>query len=399
MTTLPIVIAGGGIAGLTAAVALQRLGLPVIVFEQAKAVGDVGAGISLGQATSRALYSLGLESALRAVSDSPQSSAAFDYRTGEVLGGPFARRKWSAEDMADVKMLHRADLFAVLQRAIEANAPGTIRLDSRVVAYEQGGDHVTAILSNGERIIGAALIGSDGLRSTIRTQMAGAGEPRRTGRVAYRFLVPMEQAKPFMTAGTAGIYVGSRVSLGRYVIRKGSVVNCVAFAHRPEAAEESWSQQATREELLALFDGWHADVRGLAAAAPLDRTARWALFDRDPLDRWVNGRVALLGDAAHPILPFLGMGAALGIEDAVVLARAFAATADPGHALRIYEQARRDRANAILLESRRQGEVFDAGPGAAIDIPDTERESRVDYDPVTVPLPECPQPAKTGASS
>ncbi len=384
--TLPIIIAGGGIAGLTAAIALQRQGLPVIVLEQARAVGDVGAGISLGTRTSRALYSLGIEGALRAVSDSPQASSAMDYRTGEVLGGAFARRQWSAEELADVNMLHRADLFAVLKDAIDAHDPAAVRLNSRVVRYEQDGESVLATLADGSQIKGQALLGGDGLHSTIRSQMVGAGEPRRTGRVAFRFLVPMAEAAPFMNAGTAGIYVGSQVSLGRYVIRKGSIVNCVAFAHQPDVEGESWSQQATREELLALFDGWHEDVLGLAAAAPLDRTARWALYDRDPLEQWVDGRVALLGDAAHPILPFLGMGAAMGIEDAVVLGRAFALSSDPKTALRIYEATRRDRANRILLESRRQGEIFDAGPGGGIDIPDSERESRVDYDPMTVEL-------------
>jgi len=384
----PILIAGGGIAGLVAALALQRQGRRVIVLEQARAIGDVGAGISMGARTSRALYGLGLEDAIKAVADTPQGSAAFDYRTGEVLGGAYTRRNWSAADMVDVNMLHRADLFAVLKAAIDANDPEAVKLASRVVRYEQDGQGVTVHLEDGGEVSGTALIGADGLRSAIRAQMVDAAAPRKTGRVAYRFLVPMEQAAPFLSAGTAGIYVGSNVSFSRYVIRKGTLVNCLALALQPEVEAEGWSQHATRAELLSLFDGWHEDVIGLASAAPLERTARWALYDRDPLERWVDGRVALLGDAAHPILPFLGMGAALGIEDAVVLGRAFAATADPVDAFRVYEQARRDRANAILLESRAQGKIFDAGPGATNDIPAGERESQVDYDPAHVPLPQ-----------
>jgi salicylate hydroxylase len=384
---LPILIAGGGIAGLTVALALQRQGLQVVVFEQAGAVGDVGAGISIGAMTSRALYALGLEDALKAASDSPQASAAFDYRTGEVLGGTFARRNWTAADMVDVNMLHRADLFTVLKDAVDANDPQAIQLGCHVTGYEQDASQVTALLADGSRVQGQALIGSDGLRSTIRGQMFGPQAPRKTGRVAYRFMVPMEQAAPFMSAGAAGIYVGSRVAFGRYVIRHGSLMNCVGFAYLPEIEGESWTQRATREELLALFEGWHQDVVGLAAAAPLEKTARWALFDRAPLECWVDGRTALLGDAAHPILPFLGMGAALGIEDAIVLARAFGITQQAPEAFRIYEQARRDRANAILLESRRQGEIFDAGPDAPRDIPAAERESLVVYDPRTVALP------------
>jgi salicylate hydroxylase len=226
------------------------------------------------------------------------------------------------------------------------------------------------------------------LRSAIRTRISANDAPINTGRVAYRFLVPIADAAPFMGGWTAGIYVGSRVALARYVIRKGTLVNCVAFAHVPDVAGESWSAQASRDELTGLFAGWNPNVIGLAACAPLERTARWALYDRDPLDRWVDRRVGLLGDAAHPILPFLGFGAALGIEDAIVLARAFASSPSPTAALRLYEAARKDRANAILLESRRQGALFDAGPGGAPDIPDAERASRVPYDALTVALPE-----------
>ncbi len=386
MTSTPILIAGAGIGGLTAALALQRQGFQTRVFERASAIGDVGAGIALGATASRSLYALGLEHALKAVSDAPQGSAAFGYRTGEVLGGAFAKRNWSAQDLVDVNMLHRADLFAVLKAAVDANDPHAVQLGSSVVGFEQDEDQATVQLADGRRVSGQALIGCDGIRSTVRTQMFGAGEPRKTGRVAYRFLVPIEAAQRFMSAGTAGIYVGSRVALARYLIRKGSVVNCVAFAHVPEIEGEDWSSQATRQELLALFDGWHPDVVGLASCAPLDKTARWALYDRDPLEIWTDGRVGLLGDAAHAVLPFLGFGAALGIEDAIVLARAFEATSHPADALRLYQNARRKRANAILLESRRQGEIFDAGPGGAPETTWGERESRTAYDPLTASL-------------
>lgn len=384
----PILIAGAGIGGLTAALALQRQGFRVRVFERARAVGDIGAGIALGATTSRCLHSLGLERALTAVSDTPAASAAFDYRTGEVLGGAFEKRKWTAKDLVDVNMVHRADLFAVLKTAVDANDSDAIRLGATVAGYEQDAESATLLLADGQRFIGEALLGCDGIRSTIRTQMFGPGEPRKTGRVAYRFLVPIEQAAPFMGAGTAGIYVGSRVALARYMIRKGSVVNCVAFAHVREIEGEDWSQRATRAELTALFEGWNENVVGLAACAPLEQTARWALYDRDPLDVWTDGRVGLLGDSAHAVLPFLGFGAALGIEDAIVVARCFAAIEHPADALRLYESARRDRARAILLESRRQGEIFDAGPGGTPDPDIDKRESRRIYDALTVALPE-----------
>lgn len=384
--TSPILIAGAGIGGLAAALALQQRGFRVRVFERAPAVGDVGAGIALGGTASRCLYSLGLEHALKAVSDTPQASAAFDYRTGQVLAGAFAKRNWTAADLVDVNMLHRADLFAALKSAVDANDPDAVQLDAAVTGFEQDRQTATLLLADGRRVTGQALIGCDGIRSTIRNQLFGPGEPRKTGRVAYRFLIPIEQAAPFMGAGTAGIYVGSRVALARYLIRKGSVVNCVAFAHVPAIEGEDWSIRATRQELTELFEGWHSDVVGLAACAPLETTARWALYDRDPLDIWTDGRVGLLGDSAHAVLPFLGFGAALGIEDAIVLARCFAQEPDPAHALQMYQNARRNRANAILMESRRQGEIFDAGPGGTADSAIDRRESRSAYDALTAAL-------------
>ncbi|MGD5540965.1 hypothetical protein QUS97_22665, partial [Xanthomonas citri pv. citri] len=145
--------------------------------------------------------------------DRPEASAAFDYKTGEVLGGAFARRNWTAADLVDVNMLHRADLFDVLKAAVDANDPHAVQLDCAAIGFEQGPDDATMILADGRRITGQALIGCDGLRSTIRAQMFGAGEPRKTGRVAYRFLVPIEDAAPFMGDWTAGIYVGSNVAL------------------------------------------------------------------------------------------------------------------------------------------------------------------------------------------
>jgi salicylate hydroxylase len=173
MASPPILIAGAGIGGLALALALQRKGFAVKVFERAAAVGDVGAGIALGATPSRSLYALGLEQALKAVSDAPLASAAFDYKTGEVLGGAFAKRNWKASDLVDVNMLHRADLFTVLKTAIDANDATAVELDSHVVGYEQSADDATVLLADGRRVTGQALIGCDGIRSTIRTQMFG----------------------------------------------------------------------------------------------------------------------------------------------------------------------------------------------------------------------------------
>ena len=383
--TQPILIIGGGIGGLTAAVALAKQGLNVLVFERAAAIGDVGAGISLGITASKGLYSLGLREILRAAADPPQKSTALHYQTGAVLGGAFADRPYEPEDRPFVNQIHRADLFTLLKDALDRLSPGALQLDHAFERFEQDGDGVTASFANGKTARGAALVGCDGVRSMVRAQMFGPEEPRFTGRVAYRFLVPMDKAKPYMTVAGSASYVAPRKSLLRYPVRHGTLVNCVAFVHSDSGMGESWSQRVTSEELMALFDGWHADVQGLASAAPLDGTAKWGIYDRDPLPTWTEGRVTLLGDAAHPMLPFLGLGAAMAIEDAVVLARSCQALPDVPAALRLYERARSGRAGDILLASRHQADIFSDGPGGTRR-PTLTKKQRMDYDPSTVPL-------------
>lgn len=382
-----IIIVGGGIGGLTAALALLRQGCDVEVHEAARVAGEVGAGISIGPTASRGLYSLGLQTALEMAGDRPQgASAALHYQTGEVLGGAFKDRQWKPEDFGPTHMIHRADLFTILSNAVLDLAPGAIHLNRRFEAFEQEPGKVSVRFTDGHVAEGSALIGCDGVRSAVRAQMFGAQSPRFTGQVAYRFLVPMARAQPYMNASPSGPYVGPGRSMTRYPIRHGTLVNCAAFVTTDAWTGEGWSERCSIEELQALFDGWHADVQGLARNAPAEGTAKWALYDRDPLDRWVQGGVALLGDAAHPMLPFLGLGAAMAIEDAVVLGRAFGQGDGVAEALAVYENARVERAALMLLESRRQGQAFSEGPGGTLQRTQTTHQQRMQYDPATVAL-------------
>lgn len=382
-----ILIAGAGIGGLTAALALLRAGRDVAILEKVQAVGEVGAGISLGASASRGLYALGLREALEVIADRPQGvSAALHYQTGAVLGGAFKDRQWKAEDLGPTHVIHRADLFDLLLRAVLALAPDALHLGHEIEDFTQDADGVTVRFASGHLMRGAALIGCDGLRSTVRSRMLGPERPRFTGHVAYRFLVPMERAISYMTASPSGPYVGPGRSMMRYPIRHGAIVNCVAFVAEPTWTGEGWSHRCSVDELTALFTDWHPDVRGLASVAPPEATAKWALYDRDPIETWVDGRVALLGDAAHPMLPFLGLGAVMAIEDAVVLGRAFADDAPVADALERYEAARVDRAALMLLESRRQGQIFRDGPGGQRQATLTTHLERMRYDPSVVPL-------------
>ncbi len=383
--TDPIIIAGAGIGGLTAALALLRHGVPVQIFEQAKSIGDVGAGVSLGATASRGLYSLGLKAALQAASDTPLASEARHYQTGEVLGGAFADRPGKVSDRDLLNQIHRADLFALLLDAVRAHAPGALHLDHCFEHTAQDDTGVEVRFANGRSVKGAALVACDGIRSRTRDQLFGVQEPRFAGRMVYRFLVPIDAARPYLSNPGTISYVAPDRSLLRYAVRHGSVINCVAFVRSDQPSPESWTERVGTEELLAIFAGWHPDVLGLAAAAPVAGTAKWPLFDRDPLPVWTDRRITLLGDAAHPMLPFLGMGAAMAIEDGVVLGRAFAQSASVLEALALYERARVPRATDMLLASREQAEIFAEGPDSTRRLATTHAD-RMRYDPATVSL-------------
>lgn len=396
----PILIIGGGIGGMTAALALLRAGFKVEIHEQAPKIGDVGAGITLGKTASRGLYSLGLQDAIIEMADIPKRSGALHYQTGEVIaaapsgapgaGGPGGSRmldQGGGKEPPWFHQLHRADLFTILMDAVNELDPTALRLNRSFVRHEQDDDGVTAFFADGSQARGSILIGCDGIRSAVRTQMFGDEDPRFTGQVVYRFLIPVDRVQQYLTDGESNLFIGPGRTVLRYLIRHGQVVNGVAFVKTDAWTGEGYSEQVTPEELLEQFPGWHEKVLGLFRNAPPEGTAKWALYDRDPLPSWTDRRVALLGDAAHPMLPFLGLGAAMGIEDAVVLARALALEPDLMKALKVYENARRERANNVLLESRAQGERFQSSlkpeaPASAA----AATETLYDYDPATVAL-------------
>ncbi len=380
-----IIIIGGGIAGLTAALALQQQGKKVRLFEQANQFGEVGAGLTLTQPASRGLFSLGLRDAIEKAADIPTRAGGADYETGERIEGP--DRMKEARESGDIPyfyQIHRADMHGILADAVDAGDPETVTLDRRLVDLVQDENGVTATFEDGGSETAPILLGADGINSRVREVLYGVENPRFTGQVAYRFLVPVEDVKPYMHLGPSVNYLGPKRSLLRYVVRHGTVVNGVAFVRTDSWTGEGWSTPVDTDELLEQFAGANEDVKGLLRNAPKEGTRKWALFDRDPLPQWTKGRVTLMGDAAHPMLPFLGLGAAMGIEDAVVLGRAFAAASSDVDALRIYENTRRGRANNVLLESRAQGERMQGEDRKKRR--DDQNEELFTYNPVTIEL-------------
>jgi salicylate hydroxylase len=352
----PIVIIGAGIGGLSAALALKRAGQAVEVYERADEIKETGAGLTLTENGSLALEALGLKQESFDLSDDAAVTAFIHYQTGEVFHTTSAPQGEAAKRMA-TRVVHRSDLHSLLlETVLAAGIP--IATSSKLVGIEQDADRVHARFADGRTASGAALIGADGLRSVARTLLHGDIPPNRTGKVAWRSLVPIERVADLTGGHASAVHFGPKATFVRYTVRHGAVLNCVAIVETDIMAEDSWATPSDNAELKAQFGGWDSGLLALIDRIPPGALYKWPLFDRDPIAKWTFGRVTLLGDAAHPMLPFLGIGASMALEDAVVLGRAVTESATLEEGLTRYEQARIDRASEVILTSRRQGEVI-----------------------------------------
>jgi salicylate hydroxylase len=354
-------IIGAGLGGLTAALALMRQGWAVRVFEQAPVLTEVGAGITLSPGAGRGLASLGLEPDLLAASLPIPDIAFLHYRTGALLAGVMGRDAPVDRGFATPRHIHRADLHAILLSAVRRLDPLAVASGKRLVHVDQIGGRVVARFSDSSAAESDVLVGADGARSVVRRQLIDDRPPDFAGQIAFRCLIPRDQAEPYMAGASAAVSIGAGRIFNRYLIRGGALVNVIGIARSERWRDESWNTPATTDEFLAEYAGFHADVLGLIARAPSETLIKWGLFVRPPIETWSMGRVVLLGDAAHPILPFLGLGAALAIEDGVVLARALAMTDDAKVAFAAFERARRDRVETVRTQTIRQGEIIQAG--------------------------------------
>jgi len=382
-----VMIAGAGLGGLTAGLALRRAGFDVEIHEAAPVLGEVGAGLTLSRGAQAVFRALGIQDRVAAFACRSASLPFMHYRSGAVLAGAYDNSNGLPDDgTLDVaRQIHRADLHRVLVEAFAEVGPGVVT-GHKLISIQQSTGFVTVCFENGDVATCDVLIGADGVRSAVRDALISSDQPRFTGQLAYRFLVPMDLARPFMGSGRSGVYIGPKRTFNRYTLRGGEVVNCVGIVANDTWTDEGWSTPANVEEMQKAFSGWHRDVRGLIDQA--EAAIKWGLFDRTPLPNWTTGRVSLLGDAAHAMLPFLGMGAAMAIEDGMVLARAFAAESDYAAALARYEEARMARTGLIHAKSVEQGELTQARD------PDRYEHSAapaadpaiLGYDPVTAPI-------------
>lgn len=354
-SSLNVAIAGGGIGGLALALGLARNGIRPTVYEQAREHSEVGAGISLAPNAVKGLRFLGLEAEVERVADEPLDQLTRHYQTGEPLV-TIDRRNTVARYGARYLQMHRADLQDILLRALHDAAGDCIEINHRLTGVRCGNGEISLDFAEQSSRQSDLLIGADGLRSETRQAVFGGAGANYSGTVAWRGLVPTSQLEGISLMPGSSVFVGPERIFVRYPVRRGQVQNFVAFTRETQWHAEGWSEVGELEQLHALFADFHPEVDGILSAYEGKQCHRWGLFERAPLTRWVSGRVALLGDAAHPMLPWFGLGAATAVEDAVVLARALTEFDDIDEALRRYELARYERVTEIHRESLAGGE-------------------------------------------
>jgi salicylate hydroxylase len=342
-----VAIIGGGIGGLTAAVLLLRAGFDVQVYEQARALGEIGAGIRIGPNASRILYRLGIAEVLERTGVKPLT---FDQRRWDdgriLLRSPLGETVATAFGAPYYTFL-RADIHRTVADAIPQ---ARVHLAHRFTRMVDHGDRIEAHFENGTSVLADALIGADGIHSVVRHALFGPDKPRFTGCVAYRGLVPANRLKHLGLELRNQIWMGPGQHFVHYFVSAGKLVNFVAVIEEDTWLRESWVDRAEVANVLAAYAGWHTQVLSIIGSA--DEIYKWALFDRAPLPRWSLGRVTLLGDSCHPMLPFMGEGASQAIEDAATLKECVLKFPDDvPAALRLYAQLRLPRASRLQAMS------------------------------------------------
>ncbi|MEJ7930551.1 FAD-dependent monooxygenase [Ramlibacter sp. AN1015] len=410
MTTSRILVAGAGIGGLTAALCLAQRGFQVQVFEQASALKALGAGLQLSANATRVLFTLGLGEAVQALTILPGKKCIRLWNTGQ---------EWELFDLGresierygyPYMMLYRPDLHGELVRALNERCPGALQLDAKVVEVRQDAREVELVLQDGRRVRGDVLIGADGVHSVARAAAIAEDKPVFSGCTAWRGVIEVQRLPPRLREPAGVNWVGPGAHIVHYPVHAGRLISLTGIVEKEGWFRESWTEEGSIEECLQDFAGWHEDVQCLLRqiAVPL----RWAMMVREPLTNWTNGRISLLGDAAHPTLPFLAQGAGMAIEDACVLARALEQHADDlSLGLRVYQASRIERTTRIVQGSAANAHRFHnralATPeGAQAYIAGAWEQDKVraqyhwlfSYCPESVPL-EQPPPAPDATSA
>jgi salicylate hydroxylase len=348
--TLRVVIIGGGIGGLTAARALLRRGLEVHVYESSPELKEIGAGVALGPNAMKALRSLDLEEPVRAIGYQAPSQFLRTWK-GRLISKTDATQA-AQRFGANGCTIHRADLLDVLARSVPGDL---VTLSARCESVTTGDTAAAARFTDGTEVEADVIVGADGIHSAVRASLFGPDAPQFTGRICYRSVIPVADLPERRLEPYEGLWLGPHGTLVVYGVRRGELVNIVAHYEDATYQHESWIAECDRAEILQRYRRWHPSLQEIFAAG--DLWYKWALYDRDPIPVWTKGRATILGDAAHPMLPYLGQGAGQAIEDGCVLGAALDRLRDnPLAALQLYERSRRPRASRVVLTARSRGD-------------------------------------------
>jgi salicylate hydroxylase len=349
MSKSNIAIVGGGIGGLAAALALVRRDIDVEVYEQAPELRELGAGVQISANGTRVLHALGLKEALEKVQVLPAGKAIRLWNTGQ---------SWKLFDLGLESVerygfpyitIHRGDLHSVIAQALLQAKPGAIHLNRKCVGLSQSNSHVELRFENGAPVQAGFVIGADGVHSVVREHLFGASKPEFCGIIAWRGVLPMQRVPATISRTIGTNWVGPGGHVVHYPLRGGTLLNIVALQERDDWKVEGWNVAGTTDEVLNDLRGWHPDLQAVFRA--VDVPYKWALALRPTMDAWSKGRCTLLGDACHPMVPFLAQGAVMALEDGLVLARAIEKYGMQPEALSHYETARRERSNKVVAGS------------------------------------------------
>ncbi|AET92426.1 3-hydroxybenzoate-6-hydroxylase [Burkholderia sp. YI23] len=354
----PVLIVGGGIGGLAAALALAAKGRSVHLLEQAAEFREIGAGIQLGPNVFRMFDRLGVTDAVKQLAAFPSRLVMMDALSGEEVTGIALGDAFVERFSHPYALIHRSDLHSVLANACAASPLIRMTTAQKVTGFEELEDRIVVTTHSGGRYEGAALIGADGLWSSVRQWLVNDGKPRVSGHIAYRGVLPIEQVPEHLRSNTMTLWAGPKNHLVHYPLRGGKLFNLVAVFHS-DRYDEGWDTRGDPEELHRRFEGTQPQVQELLSRVETWRM--WVLCDRDPIKAWSRGRVTLLGDAAHPMLQYMAQGACMAVEDAVCLADRIEANGDDvAQAFKSYERERYLRTGRTQLMARLYGEVYHA---------------------------------------
>ena len=388
-----VLIIGGGIGGMAAAGCLLKAGFEVEVFEQAPVLGEVGAGIQMSANPMRVLRHLGLVERLAAAGNRPEAYQFRMFDSAEVLQEIPLGDGYIERHGVPYLSVHRADLLDALISAVVEQDANAVRLNAEVVDFAEDADSVTVTLANGDSARGDVLIGADGIKSLVRARLLGQTPVHYTGDQSWRILVPAERLPADKRPQTVNICVGPGKHGVVYPIRADGLLNMVGCVEYETWDEESWTNRCPWEELKADFAGWHDNIQVIIDNAHRDECYRWAMNNRPPVDNWSSARVTLLGDAAHPTLPYMAQGGGMAIEDGAVIARALAQEDDVTEALDLYQRNRLERTARIVNESSANRAMFHLPSEAALRDAFAQRDMNAErtawlfsYDPMNVEL-------------